>query len=71
MARVNIENIIDYLDRDIRRALKDAVDKVLHGVKCDERKLFRAFKRAVSRRCSAWELVPDMYVEKAESGRGF
>ena len=71
MARVRIENIIDHLDYNIRRALKDAVDEVLPGVRCDERELFRAFKRALYRRCSTWERVPDMYVEKEESGRGF
>ena len=71
MARVRIEDIIDHLDYDIHRALKDVVDEVLPGVKCDERELFRAFKRAVYRRCSTWEIVPDMYVEKKESGRRF
>lgn len=47
------------------------VDEVSPGVKCDEHELFRAFKRAVSRRCNVWEIVPDIYVKKSSLGEDF
>lgn len=63
MAKVKIEEVIDYLDTDIRRALKDTVDKCCPGNNADAHNLFREFKRAVSRKCSTWENVPDHYIE--------
>lgn len=63
MARVKIEEVIDHLDTDIRRALKDTVDKCCPGNTADAHNLFREFKKAVSRKCNTWENVPDNYVE--------
>ena len=63
MARVKIEEVIDHIDADIRHALRDAVNECVDGASFDEYALFRAFKRAVGRKCSTWERVPDRYVE--------
>lgn len=63
MARVKIEQIIDHLDHDMKRALESAVERVLPDAEFDQNELFREFKRAVSRKCSTWERVPDRYVE--------
>ncbi len=64
MARVKIEEIIDHLDTEIRRALRDSVKDVVTKSSIDEYKLFRAFKREVYKKCNTWENVPDDYVEK-------
>lgn len=64
MARVKIESIIDHLSSDIRRALGAAVEETLVGNTIDTHDLFRAFRRAVRRKCNTWESVPDHYVEK-------
>ena len=63
MARVSIEAVVDQLDTEIRRALRDAVLEVLPGARFDEFQLFRAFKRAVGRKCSTWERIPDRCVQ--------
>jgi len=63
MARVKIEEIVDYLDSDFRKALAAAVKEVAPEATFDERTLFRAFLRAVGRKCSTWERVPDHYVD--------
>jgi hypothetical protein len=63
MARVEIEEIIDHLSSEIRKALADAVREVVPSADFDEYALFRAFKRAVGRKCSTWEAVPKRYVE--------
>jgi hypothetical protein len=47
----------------MRKALADAVAQVIPGKDFDDRELFRAFRRAVGRKCSAWERVPSHYVK--------
>jgi hypothetical protein len=64
MAKVKIEEIIDDLSSQMRRALGYAVKEVLPNSNADEYELFRAFRRAVGRTCSTWERVPDRYIEK-------
>lgn len=59
MARVQI---IDHLQREIRSALEDAVREVLPQAEFDGHDLFRAFSRAVGRRCGYSEHVPDSTV---------
>lgn len=67
MAYVNVEEILEHLESDLQRALSDAVTETLPECGVDDGELFRAFKRAVGRRCSTWEPVPDRYV-RAGSG---
>ena len=63
MARIRIEEIVDDLDSELRSALEAAVKEVLPSAVFDRYELFRAFKRAVGRKCSTWERVRDDYVE--------
>lgn len=63
MAKIKIEEVIDHLSSEMRKALKDAISEVAPNTNIDEHELFRAFKRAVSRKCSTWERIPDRYVE--------
>jgi len=63
MARVKIEEIISYLDGDIQKALEAAVKQVAPQSEIEGGTLFRAFVRAVGRKCSTWERVPDHYVD--------
>ena len=64
MAQVKIEDIIvNDLSRGMRNALEEAVREVLPDADFDRAELFRAFKRAVRRKCSTWEQVRDDYVK--------
>lgn len=63
MARVKIEQVIDHLRSEIRRALEDAVHEAIGDAGFDSGELFLAFRRAVGRTCSTWESVPDRYVK--------
>jgi len=64
MAQIEIEKIIDYLDRDLRKALGAALLQLAPDANIDERQLFREFRRQVRRKCSTWETVPDQYLQK-------
>lgn len=63
MAKVNVEEIVDHLDSDIRRALEDTVKTVVRDGRFDAHELCREFKRNVRRRFSTWETVPDRCVK--------
>lgn len=64
MARVKIEEIVDHLSTEFRKALDEAVRKEIPDAEFNQRQLFRQFLRAVGRKCNTWESVPDHYVEK-------
>lgn len=64
MAQVQMEGIVDHLSSEMRRALEAAVEAEIPDANFDAHSLFRAFRRAVGRKCSQWETVPDYYVEK-------
>jgi len=66
MARVKIEEIVDSLRSEMTKALEDAVRHVLPDAQVSRTQLFRAFKRAVGRKCSTWERIPNQYVEVDE-----
>ena len=63
MARVKIEDVIESLDYGIKRALEDAVNRTIPNAQFDRNQLFREFRKAVGRKCSTWEKVPDRYIE--------
>jgi hypothetical protein len=48
MARIKIEGILEDMDSDIRRALRDAIKEVSPSSNIDEYALFRAFKRLLT-----------------------
>ena len=62
MASINPEGIVDELRTEFRRALRDAVLEVLPSTSIDEHDLFRAFKKAVRRKCRTWENVRDTHI---------
>lgn len=64
MAKVNIEQVIDHLSIEIRRALAETIKSQVPNASFDEREAFRTFIRVVRRKCNTWEEVPDNYVEK-------
>jgi hypothetical protein len=64
MALVKIEDVIDHLDSEIRKALDATLRQHFPGQSFDSRAVYRTFKRMVYRKCSVWEEVPDSIVEK-------
>jgi hypothetical protein len=63
MARVNIEQIVDHLSSEMRRALEAAVRTNIPQATFEPLELFREFRREVGRKCNTWEPVPDEFVE--------
>ncbi len=63
MAKIKIATVIERLERQMRDALEAAVKGASPGVQVDRQKLFRAFVRAIERKCSTWEKIPDNCVK--------
>lgn len=63
MAKVKIEDIVDHLDTDLRKALAETIKQHFPNQPFSDRDVFRTFKRMVGRKCSTWETVPSHLVE--------
>jgi hypothetical protein len=63
MPRVKIEAIVYHLDREFKAALESAILEVIPGAEFDRNQLYKAFERAIYRKCSVWESVPDSCVD--------
>lgn len=62
MAQVRIERICDHLSKEIKQALRLVVEQVAPDADVNTNALYRAFVKAIARKCNTWEQVPDQYV---------
>ncbi len=63
MARVNLTEMIERLELELRPVLKQAVQATIPDVEFDDKLLYREFRKAASRRFQTWERVPDSCVK--------
>lgn len=63
MARVNLTEMIERLELELRPVLKKAVEAAIPDVEFDDRLLYREFRKAASRRFQTWERIPDSCVK--------
>lgn len=54
--------LVEQLQYQVRKSLAAAVKEVLPEAEINEHQLYRAFKRAINRKCGQWQQVPDQYV---------
>lgn len=63
MAKIKPAEVVDHLGSQVRKALEDAAAATMPDTKIDTMEFYKAFKRALGRRCREWELVPNNYVD--------
>jgi hypothetical protein len=63
MARINLTEMIERIELELRPVLKNAVEATIPDVEFDEKLLYREFRKAASRRFDTWERVPDSCVK--------
>ena len=63
MARVNLTEMLQRMELELRPVLKKAVEAALPGVEFDDKLLYLEFRKAASRRFQIWERVPDSCVK--------
>lgn len=64
MAKVKVEEVVDHLSHEFRRALKATLEQHFPNQKFNEYDVYRTFKREIYKKCSVWESIPDQYVDK-------
>lgn len=64
MTKIKIEEVVDYLGSEMRKAIEDAVYSSVPDAVFDGHILFQKFKSAVASECDTWVEIPDTYVEK-------
>lgn len=64
MAKIKIEDVVDHLDSEFRKALEATIQQHFPDSSFDSREVFRTFKKMVYRKCNVWEDIPDNLVEK-------
>jgi len=63
MAQILIEDVIDHLSSEMRRALEATLEEHFPNSDFDSYEVFRTFKREVYRKCSVWENIPNNLVK--------
>jgi len=63
MARIKLEESLEYLYDDIQPAMADAVKEILPEAEFESRLLFRAFLKAIGRRQHDWVNLPSNLVD--------
>ena len=63
MAQVKIEDVVDRLDREFKKALDDTMEEFAPDVSFDRTELFKFFLKRIYHHCAVWEIVPDSYVK--------
>jgi ubiquitin C-terminal hydrolase len=64
MPQVKIEDLIDHLDSEFKKALDDTMREFAPTVQYDRTEFFKFFLKRVYHHCSIWEKVPDKLVKE-------
>lgn len=62
MAKLNIEEIINHLDREFRKALDATLREHFSNQEYNSRTVFKTFTKEVTKKCNSWETVPNKYI---------
>jgi hypothetical protein len=62
MAKVKIEEVVDVLDSEFKKALDDTMARFAPNAVYNREELFKHFLNRVYHHCSGWETVPDSCV---------
>jgi hypothetical protein len=63
MAKVKVDEIVENLDSEFKKALDDTMTHFAPQVRFDRNDLFRFFQKRIYHHCSSGETVPDGCVE--------
>lgn len=62
MAKVNIEEFVDHLDLEIRKALNATLREHFPDQDFNSRKVFKTFQHEVVKKCNSWESIPNKFI---------
>lgn len=62
MAKLNIEEVIDHLEDEMRKALQATLREHFPDLDFNSRAVFKTFKKQVEKKCNAWESIPNKFI---------
>ncbi|HHS49855.1 MAG TPA: hypothetical protein ENN07_01935 [candidate division Zixibacteria bacterium] len=65
MARIKLEEALEYLWDDIQPSIEKAVREIVPSAEFESKELFRAFLREVGRRRHDWVNIPDNLIDSS------
>jgi hypothetical protein len=64
MAHIKIDDLVDHLDSEFKKALDDTMRHFAPEAQYDRTRLFKFFLTRVYHHCSVWENIPDKLVKE-------
>jgi len=62
MAKVNIEEFVDHLEVEVRKALEATMREHFPDQDFNSRAVFKSFKHRMVQKCNSWESIPNKYI---------
>lgn len=62
MAKLNIIEVIDHLEDDIRKSIDATMREHFPHQEFNSRAVYKTFKKQIDKRCNAWEAVPNKFI---------
>jgi len=62
MAKLNIEEIINHLDLEFRKALDSTLREHFTDQEFNSRAVFKTFSKEVTKKCNSWESIPNKFI---------
>lgn len=65
MAKLNIEELINHLDLEFRKALEATLREHFPDAEYNSRNVFKTFQKEIGKKCNAWENVPNKFIRSS------
>ncbi len=62
MAQIVVDDIVDHLSSEFKKALRRTLEKEMIGENNDINQIYRIFLKEIRRACNSTERVPDNYI---------
>ena len=62
MAKINVLEVIDHLDSEIRKSLEATMREHFPHQDFNSRAVFDTFKNQMFKKCNNWESIPNKYI---------
>ena len=63
MAKVNIEEMINHLDVEFRKALDSTIREHFPNAEYNSRAVFKTFATEVTKKCDSYERIPNKFIK--------
>ena len=62
MAKLNVEQLINHLDLEVRKALEATLREYFPYEEYNSRAISKTFQKELGKRCKVWENIPNKFI---------